>query len=292
MKFGLFLLPLVAEVETLRETVLRADREPGIHSVWVPEPHLLAFDEYNSVFPYSEDGKMPEGYSVEGELDGFSGLTYIAAITERVRIGLGVCIVAQREPVSLAKQVTTLDILSKGRFDCGVGIGWLEEEFRAVGASFKDRVAGTAANLDVMETLWSESGEGAEQLPEEISGGVQEPFPVQKPHPPIHFGGNSRPAIRRVAERGQGWLPWELTPEEAEAGIAKLEELLAANGRSRDEIFVTVATEQPLEEIDAGAYSAAGVDQLLTVVQPTRSPQEVDQLFARLDSSIAAVAAT
>jgi probable F420-dependent oxidoreductase len=292
MRFGLFLLPLVDEVDTFRETVLRADREPGIHSVWVPEPHLLAFQEYQSVFPYSEDGKMPEGYSVEGELDGFLGLTYIAAITERVRIGLGVCIVAQREPVSLAKQVTTLDILSKGRFDCGVGIGWLEEEFRAVGASFEDRVANTNTKLDVMEALWSESGEGTEVLPEEISVGVQEPFPVQRPHPPIHFGGNSRPALRRVAERGRGWLPWELTPEEAEAGIAKLEELLAANGRERDEIFVTVATELPLEEIDGAAYAAAGVDQLLTVVPPQRSAREVEQLFSRLDSTIASVAAT
>lgn len=292
MLFGLFLLPLVDEVEGFTEAVVRADREPGIHSVWVPEPHLLAFEEYQSVFPYSEDGKMPEDYSVEGELDGFLGLAYMAAITTRVRIGLGVCIVAKGEPVALAKQVTTLDILSRGRFDCGVGIGWLEEEFRAVGASFEDRVANTTAKLDVMEALWSKSREGAEELPQEIVGGVQEPFPVQAPHPPIHFGGNSRPAIRRVAGRGQGWLPWELTPEEAKAGIAKLEELLAANGRERGEIFVTVATELPLEEIDAAAYAAAGVDQLLTVVPPTRSAQEVDQLFSRLDSTIAAVAAT
>jgi len=292
MRLGLFLLPLVAEVETLTETVLRADREPGIHSVWVPEPHLLAFQEYDSVFPYSEDGKMPEGYSAEGELDGFLGLSYIAAITERVRIGLGVCIVAQREPVSLAKEATTLDILSKGRFDCGVGIGWLEEEFRAVGASFEDRVANTKANLDVMEALWSESGDGAEGLPEGIAGGVQEPFPVQRPHPPIHFGGNSRPAIRRVAQRGQGWIPWELTPEEVESRLTEMEEMLAANGRERGGVHVTVATEAPLEEIDIGAYASAGVDQLLTVVPPTRSAQDVEQLFAGLDPTIAAVAQT
>ncbi len=292
MRLGLFLLPLVAEVDAFRETVLRADGEPGIHSVWVPEPHLLAFEKYDSVFPYSEDGKMPEDYSVEGELDGFLGLAYMAAITERVRIGLGVCIVAQREPVSLAKEVTTLDILSKGRFDCGVGIGWLEEEFRAVGASFADRVANTKVNLDVMEALWSETGAGAEALPEEVADGVQEPFPVQQPHPPIHFGGNSRPAIRRVAGRGQGWLPWELTPEEAESGIAEMEEMLAANDRERGEIFVTVATEAPLEELDVAAYAAAGVDQLLTVVQPTRSAQDVEQLFSRLGSTIAAVAQT
>jgi probable F420-dependent oxidoreductase len=291
MQLGLFLMPLVAEVETFREIVLRADREAGIHSIWLAEPHLLAFDEYSSVFPYTEDGKMPEDYSVEGELDGLLGLAYVAALTERVRLGIGVCVVPQWKPVSIAKYVTTLDHFSKGRFDLGVGIGWLEEEFRAVGASFEDRVAVTRSNLAVMRALWSESGEGKEDLPPELAG-VQEPFPLQRPHPPIHFGGNSRPALRRVAEGGQGWLPWELGPEEATEKIGTLEQLLEANDRERGEIYVTVATEAPLEQIDVDAYAAAGIDQLLIVVQPKRSGREVEQLFDRLDSTVAAVAAT
>ena len=292
MQFGLFLLPLVAEVQTFRETVLRSEQEPGIHSIWVPEPHLLAFDEYSSTFPYSDDGKMPEDYSIEGELDGLLGLAYVAAITERLRIGIGVCIVSQREPVSVAKHVTTLDQLSNGRFDFGVGIGWLEEEFRAVGASFEDRVANTTANLNIMRALWSERGDGDDDLPGPLAGGTQEPFPIQRPHPPIHFGGNSRPAIRRVAELGQGWLPWELTPDQARTGIANLEEMLAARGRDRGEVVVTVVREAAPEELDASAYAAAGVDQLLIVVPPMRSEQGVEQQFDRLGPIIEAVAAT
>jgi probable F420-dependent oxidoreductase len=291
MQFGLFLLPLVAEIEAFRLTATKADENLGIHSIWVPEPHLLAFKEYNSNFPYSDDGKMPEGYSIEGELDGLLGLAYVAALTERLRIGVGVSIVAQREPISTAKQVTTLDHLSNGRFDFGVGIGWLEEEFRAVGASFEDRVANTTKNLDLMRTLWAEDAEKGPEAPG-LDGGIQEPFPLQRPHPPIHFGGNSRPAIRRVAQVGQGWLPWELTPEQAKDGIAELSEMLAARGRDRDEIVVSVITETAAEEIDAPAYAAAGVDQLLLVVPPMRSEQEVERLFARLDPIVAEVATT
>ena len=290
MRLGLFLMPLVAEVETFREIVQRADQAPGIHSIWIAEPHMLAFEEYESVFPYTEDGKMPEDYSVEGELDGLLGLAYVAALTERVRIGIGICVIPQHDPVSTAKRVTTLDVLSGGRFDFGAGIGWLQEEFRAVGASFEDRVANTQRHLDVMEALWSQSGDGAEALPPEIAGAVQEPFPVQSPHPPIHWGGNSRAALRRVASRGQGWLPWELTPAEAAGKIETMEEMLAANGRERAEVFVTIATEAPIDEIDFGAYAAAGVDQMLCVVQPKRSTAEVDRLFERLEPSLAAVA--
>ncbi|MBS1881526.1 MAG: TIGR03619 family F420-dependent LLM class oxidoreductase [Actinobacteria bacterium] len=292
MKFGLFLMPLVAEVATFRETVERADQVAGIDSIWLAEPHLLAFERYESVFPYSEDGSMPDDYSAEGELDGLLGLAYTAALTERVRIGVGVCVVPQWKPVSIAKSVTTLDHLSGGRFDFGVGIGWLREEFRAVGASFEDRAARCAADLETMAALWSESEEAREALPAELAGGVQEPFPLQRPHPPIHFGGNSRPALRRVAERGQGWLPWELTPVAAREKIATLEELLAAQGRERGEIVVSVATEAPLERIDVDAYAEAGVDRLLSVVAPRRSAAEVDQLFDRLDTIVAAAAAT
>ncbi len=150
----------------------------------------------------------------------------------------------------------------------------------------------TASHIEVMRTLWSESGEGAENLPPEIAGGVQEPFPIQQPHPPIYFGGNSRPAMRRVATYGQGWLPWELTPADAEEKLVTLTELLEERGRERGEILVSVATEAPLAEIDFAAYAAAGVDQLVSVVPPKRSQEEVDELFEDIESALASVAAT
>src|ERR1700729_1623381 len=102
MRVGLFPVPVTAQVGALRELGRRAD-ETSIPSLWIPEPHLLAFPSYTSVFPYAEDGKMPEEYGDEGELDGLLSLAYLAAITERLRIGIGVCVVPQREPISLAK---------------------------------------------------------------------------------------------------------------------------------------------------------------------------------------------
>jgi probable F420-dependent oxidoreductase len=280
MRIGLFLVPLTAQVESLRALGERADRLEAIHSVWIPEPHLLAFSEPSSDYLYTDDGKMPEEYSAEGELDGMLALAFLAAVTSRVRLGIGVCILPQREPLSVAKAVTTLDHLSDGRFDFGVGIGWMSEEFRAVGASFEDRAARTADHIGVLETLWSE--EPIEAGP--LAGAKQEPYPLQDPHPPMYFGGNSRRALERVAQFGQGWLPWDLGPEEAGAGIADLEGLLGQRDRERAEIDVSVATTRSIEELDAAAYAAAGVDQLLVVVPPLRSREEVDELFDRLDT--------
>jgi probable F420-dependent oxidoreductase len=284
MRVGLFLVPLTAQIEALRAIGERADRLEAIHSVWIPEPHLLEFSEASSDYLYTDDGRMPEEYSAEGELDGMLALAFLAALTTRVRIGLGVCILAQRQPLYVAKAVTTLDHLSHGRFDFGVGIGWMSDEFRAVGASFDDRAARTADDIGLLQTLWSE--EPIEAGP--LAGATQKPYPVQKPHPPIHVGGNSRRALERVARFGQGWLPWDIGPDEARESIAGMEELLRAHDRDRAEIEVSVATTSPIEEIDTAAYEAAGVDQLLVVVPTLRSEQEVGELFDRLAATVLA----
>jgi probable F420-dependent oxidoreductase len=280
MRVGLFPVPVTAEVEALRELGRRAD-VTSIHSLWIPEPHLLAFPSYTSVFPYAENGKMPEEYGDEGELDGLLSLAYLAAITERLRIGIGVCVV--REPISLAKMVTTLDHLSGGRFDFGVGLGWLEEEFRAVGASFSDRAARCRESLELIKVLWQP--ERADELPEAIAGAVQEPRPIQRPHPPIHFGGNGTRALKRVASLGQGWLPWNLTPKQAGEGIEELTRLLESERRERDEVEVSVAVTESVEQVDLDGYAQAGVDQLLLVTPLMRSPDEVGVLFDRLQAA-------
>lgn len=285
MRVGLFPVPVTAQVGTIQELSRRADQS-SIHSVWIPEPHLLAFASYESEFPYADDGKMPEEYGEAGELDGFMTLSYLAAATERLRLGIGVCVVPQREPISLAKMVTTLDHLSGGRFDFGVGLGWLAEEFRAVGASFSDRAARCGTNLQLMEALWArDRAPDDPRLPADVAGAVQEPYPVQRPHPPIHFGGNGRRALERVVRFGQGWLPWNLGPEEIREGIVLLERLLAAAERERREIEVSVAVTQPLEDIDLAGYFEAGVDQILVVISPMSSSEQVAELFERLTAA-------
>ena len=259
--------------------------ERGFHSLWVPE-HVLFFREYASRYPYSDDGRIP-GDPI-GALEPFAALGWVAAHTKRLRLGTGICLVPQRSPVYTAKQVADLDFLSGGRVDFGVGIGWLREEFEALGVPFERRAARTREALAVMKTLWcDEVSQHAGEfytLPECL----QNPKPVQVPHPPIHFGGESPGALRRVAEIGQGWYGFRMSPEEALVHIRELERLLAEAGRSRSEIQVSVAPATRHVDADARArYADAGVDQLLVPLlagNPDRFEALADEAAALIEA--------
>ncbi|NJN53118.1 MAG: TIGR03619 family F420-dependent LLM class oxidoreductase [Gammaproteobacteria bacterium] len=131
--------------------VLLEDR--GFHSLWVPE-HVLFFPEYASRYPYADDGRVPG--DPEGVLDPFTALTFVAAHTQRIRLGTGVCLVPQRQPVYTAKMVADLDYLSQGRVDFGIGIGWLKEEFVALGMDFATRAKRCDEYIAVMKSMWRE----------------------------------------------------------------------------------------------------------------------------------------
>ena len=133
----------------------RGAEERGFDSLWVGE-HVLLFDEYGSKYPYSPDGKLIGLPPDSGMLDPFIALTWAAAATSRVRLATGVCLVPQRNPVYTAKEVATLDWLSGGRVTLGVGVGWLEEEFRGLGVPFAERGTRCREYLDVMKTLWQD----------------------------------------------------------------------------------------------------------------------------------------
>ena len=197
-----------------------AVEERGFDSIWVAE-HVVLFDEYASRYPYANDGRIPVRPE-SGILDPFAALSYLAAVTTRVRLGTGICLVPQRNPVYTAKEVATVDWLSGGRFDLGIGVGWLAEEFAALGVPFDRRGSRCRAYIDVMKTLWADpiseySGEFYELAPTR-----QYPKPVQQPHPPIHFGGESDAALRRVADLGQGWYGFGLEPGEVKERISRL----------------------------------------------------------------------
>ena len=138
MDIGLF-VPLSAFNATpaFLRTLGPAAEERGFESIWLPE-HVVLFDEYESSYPYAEDGRFPGGGDV-GIVDPLVGLTYLAAVTDRVRLGTGICLVPQRNPVYTAKHVADLDVLSGGRVDFGIGIGWLKEEFDALNVPFEQR---------------------------------------------------------------------------------------------------------------------------------------------------------
>jgi probable F420-dependent oxidoreductase len=239
----------------------RIAEERGLHSFFVPE-HVVFFREHASRYPYAPDGRIPG--NPDGTLEPFTALTWLAAHTRRIRLGTGICLVPQRSPVYTAKQVADVDFLSGGRLDFGVGIGWLREEFASLGVPWEGRAARTRECIEVMKALWCHEVSEHHGALWDVGPCLQNPKPVQKPHPPIFFGGESDAALRRVAELGQGWYGFHLSAQALPERLARLEALLAEAGRSRAEIQVYVAPAQPARaREDLAPFADAGVDEVI-----------------------------
>ena len=259
--------------------------DAGFHSVWVPE-HVLFFPEYASKYPYADDGRVPG--DPQGVLDPFTALTFVAAHTSRLRLGTGICLVPQRQPVYTAKMVADLDYLSGGRVDFGVGIGWLAEEFAALGMDFRVRARRCADYVDAMKALWRDGVTSFSGETLDIPVCYFNPKPVQKPHPPIFFGGESDAALSRVATQGDGWYGFDLDPAGVREHLARLERKLSKAGRSRKDIQVFVAPNRHrVAPETVAAYREAGVDQLIA----TLFARDIDDLKRRAERVLTATAA-
>jgi len=261
-----------------------AVEERGFESIWVPE-HVVLFEDYASSYPYSPDGKFPGGAET-GMLEPLTALTYLAAVTDRVRLGTGICLVPQRNPVYTAKQVTDLDSLSGGRVEFGVGVGWLREEFEALGMPFERRGQRTDDHLAVMKALWTEQVSEYHGELYDLPACSMFPKPVQTPHPPIHVGGESDAAMRRVARHGQGWFSFNRLPDDLPEPLGRLDAALAAEGRTRADITLTVCPyfNQTTPELVA-AYAEAGVDRLVVLAFAF----DVPTMHAHLDDLVTTV---
>ena len=267
-----------ANAEILR-TLGREAEDRGFESIWAAE-HVVMFDEYDSQYPYADNGRFPGG-SDTGLLEPLTALTYMAAVTDRIRLGTGICLVPQRNPVYTAKQVVDLDNLSGGRVDFGVGVGWLKEEFDVVAAPFDHRGARTDEYLQIMRTLWTDEVSSFDGEHYQLPECKLYPKPIQTPHPPIHIGGETNAALRRVATQGQGWYSFNRKPEDLDAPLARLDDLLAAEGRSRADITLTVCPY--LQGVDAATiegYQAKGVDRLVVLCLAF----DLDMLKSQLDT--------
>ena len=258
----------------------RLVEEAGFHSIWVPE-HVVFFPEYESRYPYTPDGRLPG--EPEGILDPFSALTFIAAVTSRIRLGTGICLVPQRNPVYTARTVADLDYLSGGRVDFGVGIGWLREEFDNLQMDFSTRARRTVEYIEVMQALWAPGVSEYSGETWELRACHSNPKPVQKPHPPIYFGGETDAAMRRVASHGNGWYGFNRDPDGAREGIARLTEQLRNAGRSRSDVQVCIGPNaHPVTRETVSRYEDEGVDELLV---PLRAGK-VDKLKARIEEML------
>jgi probable F420-dependent oxidoreductase len=262
----------------------------GVNVIWVGE-HVVTFDDYASSYPYSPDGKMPLPPDA-GLLEPFASLAFLTAVTSRARLGTAMCLLPQRNPVYTAKEVSTLDWLSHGRVDLGVGVGWLREEFEALEVPWDRRGARTDEYLAVLRSLWCDDPSSYEGEFYSLASCHQYPKPVQDPHPPVHIGGESDAALRRTARVAQGWHSFNRPPADLGAPLARLEELLAAEGRSRAEITVTVCPYfQELSPTTVEQYAAAGADAVAALFFVTE-PADVAGAFDALGPSMERARAT
>jgi probable F420-dependent oxidoreductase len=225
--------------------------------------HVVMFDEYASQYPYAADGRFPGGGDT-GLLEPLTALAYLAAVTDRIRLGTGICLVPQRNPVYTAKQVVDVDNLSGGRVDFGIGIGWLKEEFDVLNMPFANRGAITDDFLAVMKALWQDEVSEFHGDHYVLPTCRLYPKPIQTPHPPIHVGGESDAALRRVAAHGQGWYSFNRLPHDLDEPLVRLDEMLAAQGRARGDVQITVCPYfNPVTPELIAAYAERGVDRLV-----------------------------
>src|ERR1700694_5250639 len=266
MKIGVLTAGLgkAAHPRTLRTIAEHAERL-GFGTLWAPE-HVVLFDRYTeSKYPYSQDGAFAAPSTIDW-MDPFVALTYAAAFTSKIRLATGICLVPEHNPVVLAKAVATVDRLSSGRFILGTGIGWLEEEFQAIGVTWERRAQRTREYIEAMRLLWS--GEKASYSGEFVNfhGALSYPKPARNRRVPVWFGGESGPALRRVAEYGDGWIGFNLSVDEAAPKIKRIEELLKTGGRKRSDVEIAVSPYmKPMKPDDLKRYRDLGVDEVALV---------------------------
>jgi len=261
MKIGLVPVNIGAQSAEMMIGLAQKAESVGVESLWTFE-HVIVPVEYESKYPYNENGKM--GVPPEANfIDPLVALTAIACNTKTVRLATGVNILSQSNPLLLAKQAASLDLISGGRFMLGVGIGWLKEEFVAMGVPFERRGARFDDYLEGMRKVWS--GDVVEHQSDFLdwSGFKSYPVPVQKPFPVV-IGGSKGKAFERVARFGEGWFAPSNGVEQLGAMLAELDAACAKHGRDRQSVEVSTMfnfASGGLDEVKR--YEELGVERLV-----------------------------
>jgi probable F420-dependent oxidoreductase len=251
MKHG-FTLPGRGHLSTPERLgiIARKGEEFGFDTLLTGD-HILVPKNISSVYPYTEGGEFPGSGSGES-MEQITLLSYIAGQTSKIRLVTSVLIVPHRNPLIAAKSLATLDLLSGGRLVVGVGVGWMREEFQALGLPpFEERGAVTDEYIRAFKVLWTEDDPHFQGKYINFDDISFLPKPVQKPHPPIWVGGESRPALRRTAELADGWYPLGSnptfpmgTPEQLKAGLERLAGYAERFGRDPSTIETIYRTHQ------------------------------------------------
>lgn len=250
----------------------------GFESILIGD-HVVTARKINTPFPLKVENPPWHVYQEQDWPDCFVTLSFLAAVTQKVRLGMSVLILPYRHPAVVAKQIATLDRLSNGRVIFGVGIGWMKEEFGFLGVPFAERAAMSDEYVAVMKALWSgatvnHTGRYV-TINQEVNFG---PMPVQKPHPPIWVGGNSLPALRRVARWGDGWQPVYIPLPVVQQKMDQLRGLMDEQKRDFNQLEISSLAASYVTSKELEAYAKAGIHTLY-MFTTTDKPQE---LFAQM----------
>jgi probable F420-dependent oxidoreductase len=229
----------------------RAAEEAGVESVWIGD-HIAV--------PVGPGHPDPES-----RLEAVAAVSYLAAITTRVRLAFGVLVLPQRNPLLLGKQLSTIDHLSGGRVIVGVGVGYVEAELRAMGVEPSQRAALTDEYLDVLRTLWDERVLPFTGPTVQFADIAQRPRPIQLPHPPIVIGAQSAAAFPRVVRSANGWYGWELTVDETADALSILRRTARQYERPPQlgDLEITITPKGPVDRDLVGRYAEVGVHRLV-----------------------------
>ncbi len=215
----------------------RTVEELGFESFWCAE-HPFIPVHTKSRFPGSADGVIPESYS--HFIDPFVALARASGVTRRIKLGTGIVLVPERHPLVLAKEVSTLDLFSGGRFLFGIGAGWLREETEIMKGDFDHRWTQTRESVLAMKALWTNAEAEFHGRYYDFPPVRSYPKPRQRPHPPVILGGAAKNVLQRVVAWGDGWLPNRITPGELRESRATLDRLAKDAGRDPASITITV----------------------------------------------------
>ena len=279
MKIGVFEFCIDKSVDPAM--IAKRAEELGFDSFWVPE-HAVIPIKTSSPYPASDDGKIPDEY---GRItDPFVSLARASAVTKTIELGTGICLIPERNPLELAKEVATLDHFSGGRFIFGIGAGWLREETEIMGGDFDHRWGQTKDAVLAMKELWTQEEAEYHGKYYDFPAVRSFPKPARKPHPPIYMGGSSKYVFKRVVEWGDGWMPVLASVEYIKEGRQRLNELAEQAGRDPKEIAVLAfgfpgkfRTGDEIKELES-----AGVDHATIWLQQSEGGE--DAVLAELES--------
>jgi probable F420-dependent oxidoreductase len=243
-----------AEPEGLAR-IARAAEGAGYESIWTGE-HVVVVDPQKPPSPVAPRTPL---------LDTVASLAFAAGQTERIRLGSGIILLAQRNPVILAKELSAIDVLSKGRLIFGVGVGYVKGEFDAIGVPFEERGPRTSEHIEAIRALWTQDQPSFDGKFTSFDGIQSRPLPVQKPHPPIIVGGGSPPAYRRAVAQGNGWYGFFQTLEATKSALEGLEAAAQQVDRPADlgELEISITPPGPVDRDTAKRYEDLGVSRLV-----------------------------